>query len=166
MAFLVQFSLQGEKQLARFLGLELPRKIKIAKGNFLKRSGDIVINRSKHLFSTSGSGIETAPPWAKLAPATVRSKAKKGFSSKPLIGSGKLSSGMTKKVVTGKNVTVTNKFMNQYGKYHQSNAPRRKIPRRAFLELDNRSRTNIIRLIQTDIHNALNPGRSTTTSLK
>lgn len=163
--FAMNFEIEGEKQLQRFLSVEIPQRIKSEMKDFYEEAGTLVVKRSEAIFDSGGSNVETAEKWAPLAPATIQAKRRRGESLKPLVASGKLSRG-TEKKVDPLGVTVTNKYMDSYGKFHQSAAPRTKLPRRAFLELDQATRANIIRLLQVRIHNALNPTRATTTRLK
>ncbi len=150
----VSFNMQGEKQLSRFLNVTLPKGIDRAKSTFYKDAGDIVIKRSKKIFASGGSTVETGPKWRPLAPSTIAQKAKRGYPSAPLIRTGALASGM-KKTVKPDFVRVENKKMGAYGKYHQSTGARKKLPRRLFMELDNRSKSDIMRLLQVEIIKAL-----------
>lgn len=163
--FAVQFQIEGQVQLQRMLAQELPASIKSQMRDFYDDAGSLVIKHTEDIFSTSGANVETAEQWAKLAPATLEAKRRRGEPLQPLIASGKLSKG-TKKRTDPLGVTVYNEQMDKYGKYHQSALPRTHLPRRAFLELDNRTRSNIIRLLQVRIHNAVNPHRATTTRLR
>lgn len=163
--FSVQFQIEGQVQLQRMLSREIPASIKSQLRDFYDDAGTLVVKRSEDIFRNSGSDVETAETWAKLSPATIEAKKKRGEPLKPLISSGKLSQG-TKKRTSPMGVTVYNEQMEKYGKYHQSKLPRTHLPRRAFLELDQRTRSNVIRLLQVRIHNAVNPHRTTTTRLR
>lgn len=163
--FSVNFTVEGEVQLQRLLAVEIPQAIKREMADFYDEAGTLVVKRSESIFESSGSNVETADKWAKLAPATIEAKRRRGEPLKPLVASGNLSKGTDHKV-DPLGVTVSNKYMDAYGKYHQSAAPRTKLPRRVFMELDQATRSNIIRLLQVRIHNAVNPKRATTTRLK
>lgn len=53
---------------------------------------------------------------------------------------------------TGKEQAVVgNAMMDAYGKYHQSNQSRRKMPRRVFMEIDEARRNYIIKAFQRHI---------------
>ena len=161
----LRFEIEGDVQLQRMLEVSIPAAMKAELKDFHTDAGSLVVQHSQELFQNSGAGIETAPVWAKLSPETVKAKLAKGYSSKPLIATGRLA-GATKKQVDASGVTIYNEAMEDYGKYHQSAQPRTRLPRRAFLEIDNRTRSNIVRLLQVRIFNALNPGRATITSLR
>ncbi len=163
--FGISFTVEGDIQLQRMLAVEIPQAIKREMGDFYDEAGTLVVKRSESIFASSGSNVETGEKWAKLAPSTIQAKRRRGESLKPLVASGNLSKG-TEHTVSKLGVTISNKHMEAYGKFHQSSAPRTKLPRRLFLELDQATRSNIIRLLQVRIHNAINPTRATRTRLK
>ncbi len=134
---------------------DIPKNLKVNLLKFFKESAGIVKGHSKSAFAQSGANMESVPAWKKLATSTIKAKKARGYSSKPLVGSGALAGGMTEKITPTK-VTITNKYMNDYGKYHQSNRPRKKLPRRAFMELSNDNKAEIMRSLHNAVRQALN----------
>ena len=83
------------------------------------------------VFDTQGAVI--GEPWKPLDQATIRQKRQKGYPATPLIGSGRMRRSFSF-TSTSQMVAVYN--TTQYFRYHQSRKPRRKLPRRVMLKLD------------------------------
>ena len=131
---LIQFTLQGEKQLIRKF-----RGIKMAGRNWLPTmrliGRDLTGLFSGAVFSTQGR--EIGEPWQK------RQKPK----SWPLLDkTGKMKRGFK---YDAKRLSVKIYNITDYFVYHQSNQARStKLPRRVMMKIDNKRKANIMRRFQ------------------
>jgi len=145
------FQIEGEKQLSRrlkkgSLSVSQWQKTFSKTGIYLKRFF------SNDVFATEGSVI--GEPWEPLSEATIRQKAKRGYPSKPLVGSGRMK-GSFRSVATPRMVEVYNTA--DYFKYHQSRQPRTtNLPRRVMMKLDMLRKQIIVKMFQKEINKNLN----------
>lgn len=88
--------------------------------------------------------------WKPLAASTIRGKKKsfRQYTSVPLIGSDTMRKSFISKS-TKTNVIITNSA--DYFKYHQSSAPRRRLPRRQMMGINNPVKTIVRDIIKEDI---------------
>ncbi len=146
MAFQLQWNIEGEQQLSRRL-----RKISTGVSDFskpFKRSAQHLIGvYTRDVFATKGAVI--GEKWARLSPATVAAKARSGFPSDPLIRTGRMRRGF-RSLVTSNQATIYNNT--QHFKYHQSNKPRRKIPRRVMMKLGINQREQVVKIFHTHLN--------------
>ncbi len=134
MAFQFSYTIEGDKQFSRRLrGLETDLK------DFrkpLKRIADqLKTVFSDDVFRTQGGAVNES--WPRLSPYTLAMKAKKGYPSAPLIATGAMQKGF-RTIVTSDQATIYNVV--PYFKYHQSNKPRKRLPRRVMMKLGNQQR--------------------------
>jgi phage gpG-like protein len=145
MAFHIQWSVEGEKQLSRkLIGLggllrdytyPLTDSAEYLKGIY-----------SKDVFETKGAVI--GERWKRLSPYTVAQKARKGFPSDPLVATGAMQ-GSFRTLVSSNQAVIFNTA--EYFKYHQSRAPRTTIPRRVMMKIHHDQRAEIVRFFQEHI---------------
>ena len=146
----LSWSIEGEKQISRNLE-GLKHNLKNFKEPFKDASNMLVGIFSKDVFSTKGSVI--GEQWARLSPMTIKQKAKRGFGSEPLIATGTMQGSFRTIVETDKAV-IYNK--SDYFKYHQSNKPRKKLPRRVMMKIANTQKVEVVRIFQRHILESLN----------
>lgn len=134
MSLQISWSIEGDKQFSRKLqGIETDLK------DFTKPLKIIADKLQKvfstDVFQTQGGAIQEA--WPRLSPYTLAMKAKKGYPSTPLIATGAMQKGF-RSIVSSDQATIFN--VEDYFKYHQSNKPRKRLPRRAMMKLGNQQR--------------------------
>jgi len=138
----IAWSIEGEKQLSRVL-----RGIQLEQGELKKplesAAKELTSIFEGDVFSTRGSIINTT--WKPLSPYTLATKARQGYPPDPLVATGAMQRSF-KYIVSSDQAVVTNTA--EYFKYHQSNKPRRKIPRRVMMRLGNNQREMIIKQFQ------------------
>jgi hypothetical protein len=100
------------------------------------------------VFATQGGAIGI--PWPTLAASTVKQKLRKypTYASTPLIRTGKMKSSFRAKV-SPVSLEISNDA--PYFKYHQSTAPRSKIPYRPMMAINTEVKSIIQRVIQADV---------------
>ena len=144
----LHFEIEGEDLLYRRLE-GISEKLTNWKKTFSK-TGDFLKKTFKDNFSVGGALLEK--PWRPLSPATILAKQRKGQPSDPLVGTGKMMESFAsdpQKMY----VRVYNPV--EYFKYHQSNKPRRVIPRRVMISLTEKMRQQVIKFFQSEIEEAL-----------
>lgn len=130
----ISWSIEGEQQISRRLrGLETHLKdftppLKIIADKLQKTFSDDV-------FSTQGKAVQES--WPRLSPYTIAMKAKKGYPATPLIATGAMKEGF-RSIVSSDQAVLYN--VEDYFKYHQSNKPRKRLPRRAMMKLGHQQR--------------------------
>ncbi len=124
----------------------------------MKDIGEYMLRKTRQRFDT-----QTAPDgtrWAPLAPSTVKAKQRRQRTGKPyrtnaspeaiLKDTFTLRDSIT--YVPGRSSVAIGTNIG-YGVYHQSDLPRTKIPKRAFLGLDDADRSEIIAIVQDHLEN-------------
>lgn len=148
MAFQLSWTIEGEKQFSRRLrGLETELK------DFTKPLTVIATKLRKtfgeDVFTSKGTAIGES--WQPLSPNTLKQKQRRGFPSAPLIATGAMKSGF-RAAVSSDQAVLSN--TQEYFKYHQSNKPRKRLPRRVMMKLGNQQREMIQKEFQVFIQNA------------
>lgn len=136
------WTIEGATELARNLqGMETSLK------DFtkpLKRISDSLVKTfGNDVFSSKGSAI--GETWAPLAQSTLEEKARLGYPSDPLIRTGAMKGGF-KAMVSTDQALIGNEM--DYFKYHQSNKPRSRIPRRVMMKLTENMKQMIVKEFQ------------------
>lgn len=143
MSVYVTWSIEGEKQLSRALR-GFADGVRDFRNPLTSASSKLKKTFSTESFSTQGTAVG-AQRWERLSPYTVAQKARQGFPADPLIRTGKMKkSFMT--LVTSNEAVIYNDA--EYFGYHQSNQPRRKLPRRVMMALGNNQREMIVKEFQ------------------
>jgi phage gpG-like protein len=149
MAFQIEWTIEGEKQLSRkLIGLE--GDLKDYSYPFRQSADYLKGVFSRDVFETQGRAI--GEPWKRLSPYTVAQKARRGYPATPLIGSGRMQ-GSFQTLVSSDQAVIYNTA--GYFKFHQSKAPRTKIPRRIMMKIANGQREQIVRYFQEHIRASL-----------
>lgn len=134
MAFQISWSIEGEKQFSRRLqGLET--HLKDFKKPLTAISERLKYVFSNDVFSSQGSAIGEA--WRPLSPYTLAMKSKRGYPSQPLVATGAMQKGFRSNVSSDQALIYN---VQDYFKYHQSNKPRKRLPRRVMMKLGNQQR--------------------------
>ena len=149
MALEISFELEGEKQMIRRL-VGVSEKMKNWRPEFQK-TGKLLLKTFRDNFATQGRTI--GEPWARLKASTVQQKMRLGFlGSGPLVRTGKMKGSFVSR--PGKTqVTISNPT--PYFAFHQSNRPRRNLPRRVMMKIDQRRRQEIVKIFQASIQELL-----------
>lgn len=109
----------------------------------------LVEDYSNMSFITRGSSVGT--PWPNLKESTMREKDRLGFratSNQPLVRTHTMQNNFHA-MATPLSATVFNST--DYFKYHQSNEPRNKIPRRPMMAVTERHKALIMDLVKADV---------------
>ena len=150
MSFQIQWEIEGSRELSRVLN-----NVSRAAKDFKKPLGQSAVMLRKlfegDVFVTEGAAIQRK--WARLSPATVASKARSGypFPTKPLMATGKMQKSFHTRVYSEYAVVGNNA---DYFKYHQSNKPRKRLPRRIMMRINNPSKEEIQRFFLEHIKNS------------
>lgn len=144
----LSFEIEGEAQLLRRME-GVSEKLTNWKKTFA-RTGDFLKKTFKDNFLFNGDLLEK--PWVPLKPQTILAKQRKGQTDDPLIGTGRMMESFASDPQKFY-VRVYNPV--EYFKYHQSNRPRRVIPRRVMISLTERMKHIIVRFFQIQIEEAL-----------
>jgi phage gpG-like protein len=149
MAFQLEWSIEGDKQLSRRLvGLE--GALSDYRRPFSDSASYLKTTFSRDVFDTQGAAI--GERWTRLSPYTVAQKARRGYPSTPLIGTGSMRNSF-QTIVSSDQAVVYNTAA--YFKFHQSKAPRKHLPRRVMMKLADRQKETIVRLFQEHIQASL-----------
>lgn len=145
MGFQLQWTIEGEKQLSRVL-IGMQTDLKDFKKPLNKIAENLTRLFSTDVFTTRGGVIQES--WASLSPYTLATKARRGLPSAPLIATGAMQKGF-KSAVTSDQAVIYNTA--DYFKYHQSNQPRKKLPRRVMMKIANKQKEMIVKEFQNFI---------------
>lgn len=149
MVLTLQWTLEGERQISRVL-LDLDSNLKDFSEPFGRSAEYLKGVFSRDVFDSQGAAI--GEKWKRLSPYTVAQKARKGFPSTPLIASGRMRESF-KTIVSSDQAVIYNTA--EYFKYHQSNQPRSKLPRRVMMKISNNLKTEVVRFFQTYIQDSI-----------
>lgn len=145
----ISFTLEGEKQMIRRLR-DVSTKMKNWYPEF-RATGRMLLKTFRDNFATQGRTL--GEPWERLAPSTVEEKIKAGFlGSGPLVRTGAMRDAFRSQPQQNM-VTITNPT--PYFAYHQSNRPRRHLPRRVMMKIDQQRREEIVKIFQASIQDML-----------
>lgn len=146
----LQFEIEGDQLLySRLEGIA--KNLADWKDTFVK-TGEYLKKSFKDNFEVQGALL--GKPWQPLKPATIAFKLRKGYPRPydPLIATGRMMESFADE--TGKfHVRVYNPI--EYFKYHQSNKPRRVIPRRVMIHLTAKMQQQIVKFFGEKIQDKL-----------
>lgn len=149
MSFQISWDIEGDKQFSRVLN-NVSHAAKDLKKPLTQSA--VMLRRlfEGDVFKTEGGAIQRK--WARLSPATVARKARSGspFPTKPLVDTGKMQRSFYTSIHSDYAVIDNNA---DYFKYHQSNKPRSKLPRRVMMRIDNERKVEIVRFFQKHLQN-------------
>lgn len=147
--FQLQWEVEGHKELSRVL-IGMESKLKDFTPPLRDSAQYLEKVFSTEVFDTQGAAI--GQRWKRLSPLTVAQKARQGLSTLPLIGTGALQAAF-RSAVSPLEAVISN--VAPYFKYHQSRAPRSRLPRRAMMGLGNDQKTSIVRFFQRHIRESM-----------
>ncbi len=143
MAFNVQWTIEGNKQLSRNLQI-LADRVKDWTPAFQKTAEYLKDVFSNEVFNTEGGAINEH--WSPLTKAYALRKNTKYPGKGTLEATGNMRSGFMT-LWRPDMAMVWNKV--EYFKYHQSNLPRNKMPRRVMMKLGNLQKEEVVRIFNT-----------------
>lgn len=138
----ITWEIEGEVQLARRLRI-ITDGIEDFKPAYEKAGKAVKEVFEGEVFESEGRVI--GEKWQPLSPVTLAQKAKKGYSSKPLVATGLMKDSFEYEATS--DMAVVNNTT-EYFKYHQSKKPRTRLPRRVMMKLYFPQRTMIVRIFQ------------------
>jgi len=150
MAFQLQWTIEGVPELSRRL-IGLDGDLKDLRYPFRQSADYLRGVFSRDVFQTQGRAI--GEQWKRLSPYTVAQKARRGYPSTPLIGSGAMQNSF-QTLVSSDQAVVYNTAA--YFKFHQSRkGPRVRLPRRVMMKLADRQKESIMRFFQEHLQASL-----------
>lgn len=150
MGFSISWSIQGEQQLSRRLRVAADQ-VKDWTPAFQETAVTLQQIFSGEVFDTEGGAIDEE--WEPLSPAYQKQKQRKYGNGGILQATGAMRNSFTS-VVTPMQTTIGNSA--PYFKYHQSNAPRTKIPRRVMMKLAETQRLLVVTIFHDYFYKAIN----------
>jgi phage gpG-like protein len=147
----LSFTIEGEKQLSRTL-LMIADRVKDWTPAFEQAAMDLKTIFSTEVFETQGAVIEEH--WQGLSPNYAAQKAKRYPGRGVLEASGTMRNSFMS-LVRPDMLGIWNKA--EYFKYHQSNRPRTKIPRRVMIKLANAQKELVVKIFHTYFQQAIVP---------
>ncbi|MGY3406100.1 phage gpG-like protein [Bradyrhizobium sp. GM5.1] len=149
MAFQLQWTVEGEKQVSRVL-IGMESSIKDLSYPLKESAGYLKRTFSVDVFNTQGGAI--GERWKRLSPYTVAQKARRGYPLTPLVASGRMQNSF-QTIVSSDQAVIYNTA--PYFKFHQSKEPRTKIPRRIMMKLADNQKEQIVRFFQAHLQAAM-----------
>ena len=141
----VQFTIDGEIQLSRVL-LGVSAAVKDWTPALTKSGEDLVEVFSYDAFETEGAVY--GEPWEQLSPAYAKRKEKTFPGMGILEATGLMRDSFTQ-MIDPTSLTIGN--ASEYFKYHQSNQPRTKLPRRVMMMLTQALKETVVKNFQTQL---------------
>lgn len=151
MSFEIQWTIEGEVALSRRLE-GLSANLRDMTTPFRKSADMLIGVFSTDVFETQGGAI--GQKWQRLSPYTVAQKARHGFPSQPLVRTGAMQRAFTS-IVSSDQAVVYNTAT--YFKYHQSNKPRSRLPRRVMMAMGETQKQQVVKTFQRYIQEIVNP---------
>lgn len=137
----LEFSIEGETVLLRKLqGVE--QEFKDWTPEF-RKVGNMLAKTFKDNFQSEGGML--GKPWQPLAAKTLREKRRLGYPDDILVRTGKMRDSFRSEA-NATFVDIWNEM--PYFVYHQSNQPRKKLPRRIMMRLDEQRKQAIVKIFQ------------------
>ncbi len=147
--FRIDWSIEGEQQLSRRL-IGLGTGLRDYQKPFNRSANMLQSLFSNEVFDTQGAVI--GEQWKRLSPYTVAQKARRGLPIVPLQSTGRMRRSFKTQVSTDQAVIYNTA---EYFKFHQSKAPRSRLPRRVMMKLGILQREQIIKVFQAYIQEIL-----------
>lgn len=151
MGLQISWSIEGDKQLSRRLR-NVSSDVKDLKKPFDQSARKLRKIFANDVFRTEGGIIDEK--WARLSPATVARKARSGGGI--LVDTGRMKNSFRYRSAKD-HAIIWNPT--RYFKYHQSNKPRRRIPRRVMMKLAGQQRQMVVRIFHKYIRESVDKRR-------
>lgn len=145
--FILSFEVEGDAEVMRGFS-RFADNVKDLSEPFREIAADFYKGEERQ-FETEGS--YGAGGWQALAPATILQKERAGYPLDILVRSGELKKSLTEE--GGANIKEINPLVMRLGTrvpyaiYHQSNKPRRKLPRRPVIMLPEEQKTRWTKIL-------------------
>lgn len=149
--FQLSFTIEGEQQLSRILELA-SQKVKDWSPAFAETAQTMKFVFSTEVFATEGAVI--GERWSPLSRAYAFEKSKRYPGQGLLQATGKMKNSFQTSY-NGMSATISNSA--PYFPYHQSNQPRRKLPRRVMMKLGNSQKEQIVKIFQKHFQSVIRP---------
>lgn len=150
MSFYIAFTIEGDKELSRSLS-GMAERLQDWTPAFEKTATTLVDLFSGEVFDTEGAIFGDS--WAQLSENYAKQKAKKYPGMGILQATGSMRNGFVS-FASANVARVWNEI--EYFKYHQSNKPRRKIPRRVMMKLGDNQKETVIKIFQDYLQQIIN----------
>ena len=141
----INFVVDGQVQISRVL-LGVSAAIQDWTPALSQSAEDLIEIFSYDVFETEGGAIDEA--WAPLSPAYEVQKERHFPGQNILTASGLMRDSFTS-MIDSTSLTIGNSA--EYFKYHQSSAPRTKMPRRVMMTLTENMREMVVKNFQTQL---------------
>lgn len=148
--FALSWEIEGEKQLSRNL-LLLADRIQDWTPAFRETAIDLKSVFESDVFKSEGGAI--GEHWSPLSAAYAYKKAQKYPGKGILEATGRMRSGFMMEFKSNY-AKVWNDI--EYFKYHQSNKPRSKLPRRVMMKLGNAQKNMVVKIFHSYFHEIVN----------
>lgn len=148
--FHLSFAIEGEQQLSRRL-IGLGQGVSDMSTPFNETASFLQGLFSKEVFTSQGAVL--GEQWKRLSPYTIAQKARRGYPSDPLIGSGRMQNSFQSSS-TATEAVIWN--TSPYFKYHQSKLPRVHLPRRVMMKLGEQQKQQIVKIFQLYLRSLAN----------
>lgn len=143
MALELNWQIEGEQQLSRRLQ-NIGEGVKDWTPAFKETADELARIFQQDVFETEGGII--GEQWAALSPTYLAKKLAEGYPATPLIRTGKMQAGF-QSMFKADYAEVWNAIA--YFKYHQSNRPRKKLPRRVMMKLGENQKQLVVKIFHT-----------------
>ncbi len=153
MGFQLQWSIEGDQQLSRVL-LLAAEKVKDWTPAFKETALELKSIFSNEVFTSQGAAIDEK--WSPLKKAYALRKSKAYPGKGILEATGKMRNGFLT-LWRPDMAKVWNEV--EYFKYHQSNQPRTKLPRRVMMKLANSQKVVVVKIFHTYFQAVLSKSR-------
>jgi len=140
MALQLNWEIEGVRQISRKLQT-IEDQVKDWRPAFRRATSELKSIFSNDVFRTEGRAIRER--WKPLKPQYLAQKRQRGFSGGTLVGTGRMKNSFQTIVKPDMGVVWNSIF---YFRYHQSKAPRRKLPRRVMMKLANQQRELVVKI--------------------
>jgi phage gpG-like protein len=144
----LSFAIEGDVELNRSLE-GVSADLKNWKPEFAK-TGRYLIKTFQQNFASAGVGLGSQ--WKPLKPKYRAWKMAHGYSGDILVKTGKMMKSF-EYIATPYDVTISNAM--PYFVYHQSNKPRKVLPRRIMMKMTFKLRQGVVKIFQTAVQTTL-----------
>lgn len=142
----LSWTIEGTTELSRKL-VGIQTRLTDFSKPLKKISDSLVKSFSGEVFDTEGGSIGVK--WAPLTLGTIMEKDSQGYTGGTLERTGAMRRGF-RGVVTSDQAVIGNDM--DYFKYHQSNKPRHRLPRRVMMKLNENMKQMIVKAFQAYIY--------------
>lgn len=150
MALSVQIVIQGDKETIQRLG-KLGTSLLSFQMAMREIGSELTSYFSNQVFASQGGAL--GERWDPLKPKTKLDKAKKYPGAQPLVRTGEMKNSFEDEYPNLNSVVIGNTA--PWFPYHQSKAPRSKLPRRPMMSTGGNVKSIVAKIIDADVRNKL-----------